>query len=123
MVSHNHFFACDEIVKMSNTTVSTVTETSTTISPLDLFISFIQIPSITTQFFLWGYLITFLLGFTGNILSLLTFFRPTLRNISTGCLFILLAVSDTLYLLVAVIDFVEFGLQVVCSNLYLVFFF
>lgn len=107
---------------MSNTTVSVVTETSTTISALDLFISFIQIPSTATQFFLWGYPVTFLLGFIGNTLSLLTFCRATLRNISTGCLFILLAISDTLYLLVGVTDFVEFGLQVISSNACLVLF-
>lgn len=107
---------------MSNTTVSVVTETSTTISPLDWFISFIQIPSTATQFFLWGYPVTFLLGFIGNTLSLLTFCRATLRNISTGCLFILLAISDTLYLLVGVTDFVEFGLQVISSNACLVLF-
>lgn len=103
-------------VRMSNTTTPAVTEASTTISPLDWFLSLIQIPSITIQFFLWGYLVTFILGFIGNTLSLLTFSRATLRNISTGCLFILLAISDTLYLLVAVIDFVEFGLQVVYSK-------
>ena len=104
---------------MSNTTTTTaaaVTETYTTISPLDFYISLIPIPSITTQFYLWGYLVTFLLGFTGNILSLLTFCRATLRNVSTGCLFILLAISDTLYLLIAVIDFVEYGLQVIFST-------
>jgi hypothetical protein len=61
-----------------------------------------------------------LLGFTGNIFSLLTFPRVALRNVSTGCLFILLASSDTLYLLICVIDFVEFGLQVICSNLCLI---
>ncbi|CAF3630676.1 unnamed protein product [Adineta steineri] len=97
---------------MSNTTPSAVTETTTTISSLDLYLSLIQIPSITTQFYLWGYLITFLLGFTGNTLSLLTFSRSTLRNISTGCLFIILAISDTLYLFISIIDFAEFGLKV-----------
>ena len=108
---------------MSNSTSTAITETTTLFSYLDFYISLIQIPSITTQIFLWGYLVTFLLGFTGNILSFLTFYRPTLRNVSTGCLFILLAISDTLYLLVAVIDFVEFGLQVMYCNLCLSFIF
>jgi hypothetical protein len=107
---------------MSNTTISTVTTTSTAISPLDIFLSFIRIPSIVTRFYLWGYLMIYLFGFTGNTLSLLTFSRPALRNISTGCLFILLAISDILYLCISLIGFVEFGLQVVCSNLYQVTF-
>lgn len=56
--------------------------------------------------------ITFILGFVGNIASLITFSRLTLRRVSTGCLFIALAISDTLFLVACVIDFVEFGLQV-----------
>ena len=56
--------------------------------------------------------ITFLVGFIGNTASLLTFSQPTLRKVSTGCLFITLTVSDMSYLLICVIDFVEFGLQV-----------
>lgn len=104
---------------MNNTTASSIVQTSKTSSAFSS-LSGIQIPAITTQFFLWGYLITFLLGFPGNTLSLLTFSRPTLRNISTGRLFILLAISDTLYLVVTLVDFVEFGLQVTFSSLFLV---
>ncbi len=59
-----------------------------------------------------GYPITFLLGFIGNTASLMTFSRATLRKISTGCLFIVLAISDTLFLLMCVFDFLEFGLKV-----------
>jgi hypothetical protein len=98
---------------MSNTTTLTVTEITTLISPLDYLLSLIQSPPITTQFYLRGDLVLFILGFTGNILSLLTFSRPTLRKVSTGCLLILLAISDTLYLLIDVVDFVEYGLQVI----------
>lgn len=36
------------------------------------------------QIYFWGYLILFPFGFTGNIASLLTFSRPTLRNNTTG---------------------------------------
>lgn len=108
---------------MSNSTSTAITETTTLFSYLDFYLSLIQIPSFTTQVFLWGYLVTFLLGFTGNTLSFLTFYRPTLRKVSTGCLFILLAISDTLYLLVAVVDFVEFGLQVVYCKLCLMIYF
>ena len=97
---------------MNSTTSATETETTPALPPLIVLLSYIRIPSITTQFYLWGYLVTFLLGFVGNTLSFLTFLRPILRGVSTGCLFLLLATTDTLYLLIAVIDFVEFGLQV-----------
>ena len=66
----------------------------------------------TVQFYQIGYSFTFLLGFLGNISSLLTFSRPTLRKVSTGCLFMALAISDMLFLLTCIIDFLEFGLNV-----------
>jgi hypothetical protein len=88
--------------------------TSTTIVSLSehyyaLFVN----PVIVIRFYQIGYPITFLLGFIGNLASLVTFSRTTLRKVSTGCLFILLAVSDTFYLLMCIFDFVEFGLQVI----------
>jgi hypothetical protein len=46
----------------------------------------------------------------------MTFSRLTLRKVSTGCLFIILAISDTLYLLMCVFDFLEFGLKVIFFN-------
>ena len=61
----------------------------------------------------FGYPLTFLLGFLGNAASLLTFSRPALRTVSTGCLFIVLAISDLLYLFVSVFDCLEFGFQVI----------
>ncbi len=67
--------------------------------------------STVTQIYLWGYLIISLFGFIGNIASLLTFSGTTLRNISIGCLFIVWAISDTIHLLISIIDFVEFGLK------------
>ncbi|CAF0805501.1 unnamed protein product [Rotaria sordida] len=72
----------------------------------------IRSPPIVAYFYLWGYLIIFILGFTGNIASLLTFIRPTLRRVSTGTLFIVLAISDTLFLFASIFDFIDFGLQV-----------
>ncbi len=69
--------------------------------------------STISKFYLWGYLTSFILGFVGNISGLLTFSRVMLRKISTGCLFIVLAISDTIYLLVSIIDFVEYGLGVI----------
>ena len=73
---------------------------------------YIQSPPIVAKFYLWGYLIIFILGFTGNIASLITFTRPTLRSVSTGTLFIVLGISDTLYLFASIFDFIDFGLQV-----------
>ena len=52
----------------------------------------------------------FLLGFTGNVASMATFLRPSLRNTSTGFLFWLLSVSDTIFLLVSIFDFIEVGI-------------
>ncbi|CAF2460756.1 unnamed protein product [Rotaria sp. Silwood2] len=72
----------------------------------------IRSPPIVAYFYLWGYLIIFIFGFTGNIASLLTFIRPTLRCVSTGTLFIVLAISDTLFLSASIFDFIDFGLQV-----------
>ncbi|CAF3430627.1 unnamed protein product [Rotaria sp. Silwood1] len=72
----------------------------------------IRSPPIVSYFYLWGYLIIFILGFTGNIASLLTFIQPTLRNVSTGTLFIVLAISDTLFLFASIFDFIDFGLQI-----------
>jgi hypothetical protein len=69
-------------------------------------------PDIVVRIYQIAYPITFFLGFIGNTAGLITFSQSTLRKVSTGCLFIVLALSDTLYLLMCVFDFVEFGLQV-----------
>lgn len=58
----------------------------------------------------YGLGFVFLLGFTGNLASIVTFMRPTLRVTSTAFLFATVAVSDTIYLLVSVFDFVEVGI-------------
>ena len=76
---------------------TTTNQTSTFIPPLDIILSQIRIPKFTTQLNLWGYLFTLLLGFIGNTLGFFTFFRPTLRNASTSCLFILLIISNNNY--------------------------
>ncbi|CAF3701994.1 unnamed protein product [Rotaria sp. Silwood1] len=85
--------------------------TTTSLSRNQLSLIFRK-PVIVIGFYQIGYLFTFLLGFPGNLASLVTFSQPTLRKISTGCLFITLAVSDTLYLLMCIFDFLEFGLQI-----------
>ena len=52
----------------------------------------------------------FLIGFTGNLASIITLMRPTLFATCTGCLFLILAVSDSVFLLVSIFDYVEVGL-------------
>ena len=88
-----------------------VENTTSTSTIFDLSFLFLPQPDIAVQFYKYGFLVSFLLGFIGNILSLLTFSRVTLRTVSTGCLFIFLAISDTSYLIICVITFVEFGLR------------
>ncbi|CAF3304522.1 unnamed protein product [Rotaria sp. Silwood2] len=98
---------------MSTTTTPIISnaKTITILSQEQLFLLF-KNPLLVIRFYQIGYLFTFLLGFPGNIASLFTFSQPTLRKISTGCLFITLAISDTLYLLICIFDFLEFGLQI-----------
>ena len=79
---------------------------------LEQFYALFSNPIVVTRFYQIGYPFIFLLGFIGNTASLLTFSRPTLRKVSTGCLFITLAISDLLFLTICVFDFFEFGLQV-----------
>ena len=97
---------------MSNITTTTTRSNATTTFPLEYYYAFFVNPIVVVRFYQIGYPITFLLGFVGNTLSLITFSRLTLRKVSTGCLFIVLAISDTLFLVICVFDFVEFGLQV-----------
>lgn len=72
-----------------------------TLTPLDLYYL-----SVSTNLFRYGYMIIMIIGFIGNLFQVLTFSRRTMRNVSTGVLFLALSVSDTLYL---------------CSNFYVLF--
>ncbi|CAF0984722.1 unnamed protein product [Adineta steineri] len=58
----------------------------------------------------YGLAFIFLLGFTGNLASMATFMQTTLRATSTAFLFLILAFSDSLFLLVSIFDFIEVGL-------------
>lgn len=55
---------------------------------------------------LYGYMFTFPLGFIGHIFSLVTFSAYTLRTTSTGFLFLCLTLSDIVYQLMSIHDFV-----------------
>ncbi|CAF1277674.1 unnamed protein product [Rotaria sordida] len=99
-------------MNMTTTTqIISNTKTTTTISQEQLLLYY-QDPIVVVRIYQIGYFFTFLLGFPGNIASLLTFSQPTLRKVSTGCLFITLAISDTIYLLTYIFDFLEFGLKI-----------
>lgn len=79
---------------------------------LEYYYSLFVNPIFVVRLYQIAYPITFILGFLGNMASLITFFRPALRKVSTSCLFIMLAISDTLYLVICLFDFMEFGMQV-----------
>ena len=95
----------------TTTTVRSDTHVKVSYSLEQYYALFIN-PAVVVRFYQIGYAFTFLLGFCGNTASLFTFSRPTLRKVSTGCLFIVLAISDMMYLFMCVFDFLEFGLQV-----------
>ncbi|UJR23971.1 hypothetical protein I4U23_026938 [Adineta vaga] len=61
---------------------------------------------------LCGYVILYVLGLFGHTGSFLIFLRPSLNRISTSCLFIALTISDSLYLLLSIYDFINIGLQI-----------
>ena len=88
------------------------TTTTTGANSLDQFYAYFVNPLTVVRFYQIGYSFTFILGFLGNTGSLCTFTRPTLRKISTGCLFITLAIFDILYLLTCIFDYIEFGFSV-----------
>ncbi|UJR09085.1 hypothetical protein I4U23_013333 [Adineta vaga] len=95
-----------------NTTTSATSRNTTLSWALSL-----SNPVLVNLFYQIGYSVIFLLGFPGNTASFLTFSRVTLRKVSTGCLFVVLAVFDTLYLLMCIFDYLEFGFSVPFSNL------
>jgi hypothetical protein len=101
---------------MNDTTTAGPYTNATFTYPIDYYYSLFVNPVMVVRFYQIGYPITFLLGFIGNTASLSTFSRPTLRKVSTGCLFMVLAISDTFYLLMCFIDFLEFGLKVIFSH-------
>ncbi|CAF3944781.1 unnamed protein product [Rotaria sordida] len=99
-------------MSMTTTPILSNRNTTTTTFPQEQLFLFFQDPIAVIRIYQIGYLFTFLLGFPGNIASLFTFSQPTLRKVSTGCLFITLAISDILYLFMCIFDFLEFGLKI-----------
>ena len=99
---------------MNNITTTTRAASSSyqLVNSLDQFYAQFVNPIVVVRVYQIGYSFIFILGFFGNAASLFTFVRPTLRKVSTGCLFITLAISDLLYLFICIFDFLEFGLKV-----------
>ncbi|CAF1164054.1 unnamed protein product [Adineta ricciae] len=69
---------------------------------------------VNTPFLLFSYRyglgLIILLGFFGNLASIMSFSLAAVRVTSTGCLFLVLAAVDTVFLLASTFDFVEVGL-------------
>lgn len=87
-------------------------KSSAIMSALISYMTFLKNSMITVYFYRIGYTLTYLFGVTGNTASLLTFSRPTLRKVSTGFLFMTLAISDLMFLFACLFDYIEFGWQV-----------
>jgi hypothetical protein len=68
--------------------------------------------TVTTGILFYGYLFTAPVGFIGHICSLITFLSKTLRVSSIGILFIFLTLSDALYLLIFIRDFIVISVEV-----------
>ena len=105
-----------EVFRMNYTNASEPHFNTTLTYSLEYFYSLFINSILLVRLYQIAYPITFIFGFIGNIASLITFSRSTLRKVSTSCLFIMLAISDTLYLLICIFDFVEFGIQVNISQ-------
>ena len=75
-------------------------------SPLDLYYFFVS-----SNIVLYGYFLILCIGFVGNICQIITFSRKTMRQISTGVLFLAMSISDLIYLLVSVYILIIYGFQ------------
>lgn len=107
---------------MSSTTQISTMSSSTTTTAInwDYVYAMFSNPMIVVQFYQIGFPLTLLIGFIGNFASIFIFFQPSLRKVSTSCLFILLGIADTVVLFMYILDIVEFGWRVstdfICSQ-------
>ncbi|CAF3390809.1 unnamed protein product [Rotaria sp. Silwood2] len=85
----------------SNETLTTVTQQSFIIHPNKILLMIL---------YRYGLGFVFLIGFSGNFASLVTFMSPILRVMSTGCLLFMLAMADIFYLMISIFEFVEVGI-------------
>ena len=79
---------------------------STYLTSLDLYYI-----SASSNIFLYGYIIIMIIGFIGNSFQIITFSRKTMRNVSTGILFLALSISDTVYLLLCFYVLLVYGFK------------
>ena len=77
------------------------------LSPLDLYYI-----SVSSKIFLYGLFCILTVGFIGNTCQIITFSRKTMRNVSTGVLFLALSISDTMFLLLSTYNLTIYGFQV-----------
>ncbi|CAM4973885.1 unnamed protein product [Rotaria socialis] len=77
----------------------------------------VPITSIQRNLAFYGYIFLFLFGFFGHAASTSIFLRRSLRSISTSCLFLCMAGSDTIYLSMCIYDFLFLGLGVPTTNI------
>jgi hypothetical protein len=74
------------------------------------------ITTLQQQLFLYGYIFLFLFGYFGHISTIIIFLQHTLRSISTSCLFICVTISNIIYLLVCIYDFLYIGIGLTPVN-------
>jgi hypothetical protein len=65
---------------------------------------------------LYGYIFLFLFGYFGHISSIIIFLRRTLRAVSTSSLFVCITLSNIIYLLVCIYDFLYTGVGLTPVN-------
>ncbi|CAF1464316.1 unnamed protein product [Adineta steineri] len=68
--------------------------------------------SLSQNIGIYGYICTFSLGLIGHSCSLLTFSQRQLRSVSTSLLFLIITISDILFLLMSLYDFLLINLGI-----------
>jgi hypothetical protein len=74
------------------------------------------ITSIQKNLSLYGYLFLFLFGYFGHINTIIIFLRHTFRSVSTSSLFICITISNIIYLLVCIENFLYIGIGLTPIN-------
>ena len=83
------------------------------LSPLDSY----YIAS-SSRIFLYGLISILIVGYIGNTCQIITFSRKTMRNVSTGVLFLAVSISDTMYLLTSIYVLITYGFQIADRSVY-----
>lgn len=67
--------------------------------------------TVSSEIYLYGYLIALCAAFIGTICQIITFARKALRRISTGVLFLAMNVSDMIHILISIYIPIIYGFQ------------